>query len=593
LPDLQSVVRKFLNLLSITKSKPRIQHLVFFCLFSAFCLLYLPCAGHAGTASVAIGWEASSGNVAGYEVCYGRSSGNYDYSVDVGNSTSCTISGLEKGIPYYFAVKAYTSESINSEFSEELVHTIPLMDEGPGSFADIVLQAEDLSYHANGMQSGEDWLLWSNGTMSDRVEFPQSGLYRFEIMARGRLAHGIGPEMELIIGGISKGTVFVNTTNHDIFEFDVELSAGSHEVAVGFNNDYYDKENGIDRNLYVDYIVIYLVQANGFPQDDPPQADAPSNNIAIEAENGILNSPFDYSYDSSASSEGFIWVPNGSGNCYDPNKESGYAEYNFKVSTSGNYVIWGRIQAANTKDNSFFVSIDGKDYSLWDTKSSKSWVWDAVSNRDGADPVSFYLEGGEHTLKIKQREDGTKLDKMIITIDPAYIPTGLADEISPQDIPEAPDKNINPEAVKVWLEAESGYLYTPMAKAGDADAAAGKYIWVAEGSGRVLEATAPSGYAEYTFEVPVSGNYRIWGRIKAADTNDNSFFVSVDGAEYALWDTPVSKTWLWDPVADRGGDDPVIFSLDAGKHTLIVKLREDGTKLDRILVTGDMEYIPE
>lgn len=30
--------------------------------------------------------------------------------------------------------------------------------------------------------------------------------------------------------------------------------------------------------------------------------------------------------------------------------------------------------------------------------------------------------------------------------------------------------------------------------------------------------------------------------------------------------------------------------LEAGEHTLIIKQRKDGTKIDRILITDDMEY---
>ena len=127
----------------------------------------------------------------------------------------------------------------------------------------------------------------------------------------------------------------------------------------------------------------------------------------------------------------------------------------------------------------------------------------------------------------------------------------------------------------------------------DNDASSGDYIFVPEGKGNVWEPRQDGGYIEYVFEVPASGEYVIWGRVKAVDTNNDSFFVSIDEAEYALWDTRISNAWVWDQVANRGGDNPVVYYLEAGQHTLIFKQREDGTKLDRILVTNDMEYIPE
>ena len=74
-------------------------------------------------AQLTIGWDASGGAVAGYTMHYGTKSGHYDYSIDVGNSTSCTISGLQEGATYYFAVTAYNGSG-ESDYSDELVYTI-------------------------------------------------------------------------------------------------------------------------------------------------------------------------------------------------------------------------------------------------------------------------------------------------------------------------------------------------------------------------------------------------------------------------------------------------------------------------------------
>jgi hypothetical protein len=163
----------------------------------------------------------------------------------------------------------------------------------------------------------------------------------------------------------------------------------------------------------------YPGEPDNAKQDPPSVQDV---KMWIEAEDGILNYPIEYAWDNSASSEGFIWVPNGQGSSWDPIKESGYAEYSFNVPADGNYVIWGRIEAKNGEDDSFFISVDDGSYALWDTQRSKYWVWDRVSNRGGDDPVSFYLEAGEHTLVIKQREDGTKIDRILITGDTEFVP---------------------------------------------------------------------------------------------------------------------------------------------------------------------------
>ena len=77
-------------------------------------------------ATVNLAWKASTGsNVDGYKMYYGTSSRNYSYNVNVGNSTSCSLSGLQEGRRYYFATTAYNTSDVESDYSPELSYTIP------------------------------------------------------------------------------------------------------------------------------------------------------------------------------------------------------------------------------------------------------------------------------------------------------------------------------------------------------------------------------------------------------------------------------------------------------------------------------------
>jgi len=79
----------------------------------------------ASAATVTIAWDANTEpDVEGYILYYGTTSPDYLYDVDVGNSTSCAISGLEQGQVYYFAATAYNASG-ESEFSEEVSYEIP------------------------------------------------------------------------------------------------------------------------------------------------------------------------------------------------------------------------------------------------------------------------------------------------------------------------------------------------------------------------------------------------------------------------------------------------------------------------------------
>ena len=147
----------------------------------------------------------------------------------------------------------------------------------------------------------------------------------------------------------------------------------------------------------------------------------------------------------------------------------------------------------------------------------------------------------------------------------------------------------------LFIEAEEGAINPPMERAEDESASSEYYVWSPIGSGNIYSSDQATGYAEYVFEVPVEGDYVVWGRVISNGDYEDSFFVSVDEGGYAIWDTQLggTETWVWDLVNDRGITDPVVFYLEAGIHTLEIKQREDGTKIDKILITNDMKYVPE
>jgi hypothetical protein len=66
---------------------------------------------------------------------------------------------------------------------------------------------------------------------------------------------------------------------------------------------------------------------------------------------------------------------------------------------------------------------DGLD-NLWEIEAGNYWHWDKVNNKYVADPVKFDLIEGVHTIKVKLREDGTKLDKLLLTNDIGFVPRG-------------------------------------------------------------------------------------------------------------------------------------------------------------------------
>src|SRR5262249_54771808 len=59
-----------------------------------------------GSHSVTIAWNPNPESGVEYRIHYGEQSGAYDHQVAVGETTTCTLEGLEEGKVYYIAATA-------------------------------------------------------------------------------------------------------------------------------------------------------------------------------------------------------------------------------------------------------------------------------------------------------------------------------------------------------------------------------------------------------------------------------------------------------------------------------------------------------
>jgi hypothetical protein len=153
----------------------------------------------------------------------------------------------------------------------------------------------------------------------------------------------------------------------------------------------------------------------------------------------------------------------------------------------------------------------------------------------------------------------------------------------------------------IRIEAESGKIESSIQIGQNSMASGGSFIQT------ILEA---QGKVTYEFEVPRGGNYWIWGRVHAPDSNADSFLVAVDLEASQIYDTgeciwsqfSAQKQWIWTRVSQRTGNwksdqsclelKERVFSLSAGRHTLVIMGRENRSQLDAILITDDPAYVP-
>ena len=104
--------------------------------FLLICAFFASSALHA--AEVTLAWDPNTEpDLAGYRVHYGLGSRNYDHVMDVGNYTSCVVTGLEQDRTYYFAATAVNMADMESGFSNEVSVALstsnqpPLANAGP------------------------------------------------------------------------------------------------------------------------------------------------------------------------------------------------------------------------------------------------------------------------------------------------------------------------------------------------------------------------------------------------------------------------------------------------------------------------------
>ena len=159
-------------------------------------------------------------------------------------------------------------------------------------------------------------------------------------------------------------------------------------------------------------------------------------------------------------------------------------------------------------------------------------------------------------------------------------------------VPPTPTPTPDPGNIVLRLEAEGGTLASPMQDGNDVKAFAGVFV---------SSSTPSEGTATYQITIPVHADYVVWCRVKAVDNLHDSFFVRMDGGTEDIFDAAQGTwgpNWQWSRVNGRGSAgvpltiNPRVFPLSAGSHNLKIRERNANTKLDRVIITSNMDYVP-
>lgn len=260
----------------------------------------------------------------------------------------------------------------------------------------------------------------------------------------------------------------------------------------------------------------------------------------------------------------YIGAPEGVGNA-----GGGYAEIPFEIVNEGEYIIWGLVMAPSGTDNSFIISINGEEEFNWHIDPPNDLpIWNPIHLPGEEDPSKFYLYEETNILKVIQREDGTLLDKVIITDKDGFDPT-----IEPTEEILALD-------VSLEMEAEDAIITAPFVAVEKSGASNGYCVSSPEGEsgGNVLF---------LDFEISITDDYNIWARVLGPDGGANSLYYVLDGVDQINFSFPDDNQWNWKHIEGSS------FNLSEGLHKIKFKYRESGPYIDKIIITNDLDFIPQ
>ena len=92
-----------------------------------------------------------------------------------------------------------------------------------------------------------------------------------------------------------------------------------------------------------------------------------------------------------------------------------------------------------------------------------------------------------------------------------------------------------------------------------------------------------------------AGTYRVWSRIKAPDTTNNSFYLQIDSNCAILVGNSTSipaNTWTWIDYRDGTSTTKINVNVTAGDHVVTIIGNESGVGVDKLLMTKSLTCVP-
>jgi hypothetical protein len=520
----------------------------------------------AGTASLA--WDpVPDTDLAGYRIYYGTSPTSYTQSVDVGNVTQATISGLTDCTLYYFGVKAYdTAANESTTYSNQVQGwSRPVVTSATPSAAE---QGRTLTVTIAGTNfpTGATALFSNAGITVNSTTVNACGQLTLNVTVGTAAATGVSNLDVTDLDGVFGTGTALFTVQPTVAPTVASTTPpdGATGVSVAVNPTVTFSEAMLAASITATNVRLLDAGGVAVPQAAGSPTLAGSGLLATITPTANLLQGVTYK----------IQVVGGASGVKDL---ANHAMASTMTQASG----FGTVADTTPPTISVVAST-----SVASTTATITWT-----TNEASDSQVFFRKQGDAAYQ------QTAIDATLVTSHSTGL-TGLSDSTTYEYYVRSADSAGNAATsspTKTFVttanaftylrfEADAGTLVAPVRSVTGATGAFGStYIDTPAGT-PTGSATAPAGTSTLGVNIPTSGSWRLWVRLFGPDASSDTWYESINGAARQQIVTPVTGQWQW--VSGR------TYTLTAGLASLELGGRDAQARVDRVLLTDDLTFVP-
>lgn len=273
-------------------------------------------------------------------------------------------------------------------------------------------------------------------------------------------------------------------------------------------------------------------------------------------------------------------------------------DYKIEFSSAGTHYVWVRALGRSGGTNSIHVGLDGQ---MQPTGANIHFpITGDYTWNDGLVTTLEVSAPGVHTVNVWMRESGSVVDKLVLSTDAGYVPSGAGPAESPlgSGSPPPAQQGTDDSQGLIAIEAEhyqaksdrNKYSWVPH-KEGDYSGESAMMISPPRGRLRADgDYNNVSPQLDYQVKIAIPGTYYVWLRALGPNGGSNSVHLGLDGNPVQTGEN-ITVSITGDYVWTDGMKTPIEIS-KTGLHTVNLWMRESGTIIDKIVLSNDPGFTP-